>query len=314
MKPKVFVLLFVLAFLSSGLIEGLFVNVTRANFVVDLPYITINSDGSVEPETEYITRVSGTYFLTANLSQYAIRIQCSNIIFDGQGHCINGTVSSGGHGFGNSGVGLVGVTNVTVQNIEIMGFMGKDIMLSSCYGCTILKVKAADVELADSTSNVLFQNDFSVISPVSGITRLYLSFSNGNIFYANNISALFFNDSKNNTFYCNNFLSLALFIKNTRNYWDNGSTGNYWSNYPEKYPNVSEISKTGIGDTPYFIDADNVDNYPLMVPFKTLSPSSAPLSTLEPKLELSSIVFIVGISGLSLVGAVIGIFYYLKKR
>ncbi|MGD6932686.1 MAG: hypothetical protein ACQCN5_00580 [Candidatus Bathyarchaeia archaeon] len=31
-----------------------------------------------------------------------------------------------------------------------------------------------------------------------------------------------------------------------------------------KYPTASEIGKTGIGDTPYVIDENNVDHYPLI--------------------------------------------------
>jgi parallel beta-helix repeat protein len=46
--------------------------------------------------------------------------------------------------------------------------------------------------------------------------------------------------------------------------WDNGSVGNYWSDYSSKYPDVSEIGASGIGDTPYVIDDNNVDRYPLV--------------------------------------------------
>jgi parallel beta-helix repeat protein len=43
------------------------------------------------------------------------------------------------------------------------------------------------------------------------------------------------------------------------NVWDNGCEGNYWSDY-----NGTDSNGDGIGDTPYVIDANNVDNYPLM--------------------------------------------------
>jgi parallel beta-helix repeat protein len=79
--------------------------------------------------------------------------------------------------------------------------------------------------------------------------------------------------------------------------WDNGSVGNYWSDYLSKYPNATEIDNSGIGDTPYAIidsttysdDYANgtdipgtailgmaVDRFPVMVPF---SASIAPNST-----------------------------------
>ena len=46
--------------------------------------------------------------------------------------------------------------------------------------------------------------------------------------------------------------------------WDNGSIGNYWSDYMSKYPNALEIDHTGIGNTPYVIDSNNVDYHPLL--------------------------------------------------
>jgi RHS repeat-associated protein len=42
------------------------------------------------------------------------------------------------------------------------------------------------------------------------------------------------------------------------NAWDNGSQGNYWSNYIGQ-----DSNHDGIGDQPYQIDADNIDRYPI---------------------------------------------------
>jgi parallel beta-helix repeat protein len=46
--------------------------------------------------------------------------------------------------------------------------------------------------------------------------------------------------------------------------WDHEKIGNYWSDYQTKYPNASEISNSGVGNTPYTINALNVDHYPLI--------------------------------------------------
>ncbi|UCE36617.1 MAG: right-handed parallel beta-helix repeat-containing protein [Thermoplasmata archaeon] len=59
------------------------------------------------------------------------------------------------------------------------------------------------------------------------------------------------------------------------NQWDFGYPfgGNYWSNYAGndsyKGPDQNIPGSDGIGDTPYIIDSDSQDNYPLMEPYKS---------------------------------------------
>jgi nitrous oxidase accessory protein len=48
--------------------------------------------------------------------------------------------------------------------------------------------------------------------------------------------------------------------------WDNGTFGNYWNNYEERYPNATELDNSGIWNTPYLLDENNQDNYSLMEP------------------------------------------------
>jgi parallel beta-helix repeat protein len=50
------------------------------------------------------------------------------------------------------------------------------------------------------------------------------------------------------------------------NVWDNGTAGNYWSDYITRYPNASEIGSSEIGDTQFYINENNFDRYPLMEP------------------------------------------------
>jgi hypothetical protein len=73
------------------------------------------------------------------------------------------------------------------------------------------------------------------------------------------------------------------------NSWDNGSVGNYWADYLTKYPNATEIAGTGVGDTPYVLDANNVDHYPLTAPVDTVAPSVLALSPENKSYETSSI-------------------------
>ncbi len=70
-----------------------------------------------------------------------------------------------------------------------------------------------------------------------------------------NESVLFQNNLVNNVYQ----VSTVTHYKS--DYFDNGKEGNYWSNY-----NGSDADRDGIGDTPYTIDANRLDRYPLMTP------------------------------------------------
>jgi hypothetical protein len=50
---------------------------------------------------------------------------------------------------------------------------------------------------------------------------------------------------------------------------DNGIGGNYWSGY-----NGTDSDQDGIGDTPYIIDENNTDHYPLMGHFQNFNVST----------------------------------------
>lgn len=81
----------------------------------------------------------------------------------------------------------------------------------------------------------------------------------------------------NNTFYRNAFVNNSLNVKFYSDYhtggnsWDNGSVGNYWSNYIG-----TDADGDGVGDTPYVINSENRDNHPLASAFK------APTINVEP--------------------------------
>lgn len=83
-----------------------------------------------------------------------------------------------------------------------------------------------------------------------------------------------------NQVFLNNFLNniQSAFVEKTLSYltdgnvvngttavsWDNGTIGNYWSDYKTKYPNATEIGMSGIGNMKFMIDENNIDNYPLI--------------------------------------------------
>jgi hypothetical protein len=290
--PLAFAIIFLLLFLViAGVLS---VKVIKANLILYLPHITIKRDGSVEPETDFIVKTGSTYTLTANLLyNYAVRIQCSNIIFDGAGHTINGTVPSSEHFAGwlsdDNGLHIEGVTNVTVRNIEITGFNDFDVSLTNSTACNFFKMKADDgVTFENSSSNLITECNLDAFTEAVQ-PGVYLISSNSNKFYKNDIEDISLTNSNDNQFLENNFVIYAFLRIRGKNVWDNRSVGNYWNDYLTKYPNASEIGNTEIGDTPYVIDADNIDHYPLIAPVDNTAPAIVVLSPAPGTYNASSI-------------------------
>jgi parallel beta-helix repeat protein len=77
----------------------------------------------------------------------------------------------------------------------------------------------------------------------------------------NNVYGILVSICWNNPTYNNNFANNAVHIytDESSGIWDNGIEGNYWDNYTGVDNNGD-----GIGDTPYIIDENNQDNFPLM--------------------------------------------------
>jgi hypothetical protein len=132
MKRTKIVLGFLLV-LALGL--SLSVNLSEAEQLDGL--ITIQSDGSVVPQTEYIKQEGNVYYLTQNLSAHRLDIYCSNIVLDGQGYTING---SNYYVFGGKGITLENINNVTIRDVMVVGYFEPSISLSNCSNITILRV------------------------------------------------------------------------------------------------------------------------------------------------------------------------------
>jgi parallel beta-helix repeat protein len=98
----------------------------------------------------------------------------------------------------------------------------------------------------------------------------------GNNITANNDCGVWLFGCSDNFIYHNNFIdnTQQLYIGGSGyNFWDDGypSGGNYWSDHIGTDichgPYQNETGCDGIGDLPYVIDANNIDDYPLMKPY-----------------------------------------------
>jgi nitrous oxidase accessory protein NosD len=106
------------------------------------------------------------------------------------------------------------------------------------------------------------------------------------------------------------------FIGGAANVWADGREGNYWSDYASRYPNVSEVGITGVGDIPYFINENNLDRHPLMAPCEisiadlpSTSPSQEPESEQEP---FPTTFVMAPLASVAVIG--VALLVYFKKR
>jgi len=124
-----------------------------------------------------------------------------------------------------------------------------------------------------SSNNTIENNVISDIITGSTPTNIELEHSYNNLIVNNTLTgencnyAMILESSNKNVFFHNNIMNSArianvFLFESDGNYWDNGLEGNYWSDY-----NGTDSDGDGIGDTPYVIDANNIDNYPLMNPY-----------------------------------------------
>jgi parallel beta-helix repeat protein len=112
---------------------------------------------------------------------------------------------------------------------------------------TLLDNDIIGIDLGSSDNNRIINNHvFKTIQKITGGIGIRVYSSKGNIIYLNNII---------------NYKEDAKIIESYTNTWDNGRLGNYWSDY-----NGTDTNGDGIGDTPYTIDVNNQDRYPLMKP------------------------------------------------
>ena len=277
------VLLVTLAILVVGMLSFTF----RVQRVEASGTITIMADGSIDPPTAPIQRNGSIYTLTANITTSAdpgIAVERDDMTLDGAGSTLQGT------GIG-TGIRLQGRRNVTITNTKIKKFY-RGICLTESSSNSISENNITNNDYASiqlymsSNYNSIYGNNitnngdgillssFSKYNSICGNNIIANDFhgiwlsdsSNNNIFgndITNNADGLFLQSSSNNSIYHNNFVNntkqVYIHTSGYANFWDNGTEGNYWSDYTG-----IDRNGDGIGNTPYVIDENNQDNYPLI--------------------------------------------------
>lgn len=227
--------------------------VQRAAFVTASGMVYINSDGSVDPPTAPIsTSDKLTYFLTGNINEN-IRVLRANIVLEGAGFTIKG---NGAEDIDYNGIELR-VSNVTIRNVSVKNFFHGIYLYWSAgntlHGNNVTENIGESIFLECSSSNTISENNIT-----ANFIGIWLHWSHNNVIF-------------HNSFFGNTFIQAAN-DESYGNKWDDGfpSGGNYWSDYTGiDYfggPYQNETGSDGLGDTPYLVDSDNIDHYPLMNP------------------------------------------------
>lgn len=235
-------------------LSAIFFPSVKAQFVGD---IIINADGSITQATANVKQVGDIYFLIVNTNQ-SIIIEKSNLIFDGDNHTLSGKT-----------LYILDAFNVTVRNLTVE-YSYQGISINNSYGLTItndtIKATGASlpfsetwaISIENGNSSRIIQNNIIdnmvgiALAETFGNSIIANKISGSNIglsFYNSSANVIYYNDISNNSInFQDQSVGLYPYMAST-NIWDNGTVGNYWSDYN--------------GNGTYIIDSTNVDYHPL---------------------------------------------------
>lgn len=262
--------------------EGIFLG-GSSNNTVTKSQMTNNSFSGIHLENSSTNLIFGNNITGGGWGLYLLRASSGNVISQNEIHV------------GEEGIKLIEVSNNNsiTQNTIAGAYRGISLTNSSgniLSDNIIVTIDDAAVGLTHSSNNnIIIENRVSnstygiLIDPflhrtVYGDQSIYRCSGNrivGN-YLAYNIQGLHLNYSLTSFIFHNSFVEneqQILIGESFDNVWDDGypSGGNYWSDYIGNdtlfgvYQN--ETGYDWIGDSPYVIDQNNTDRYPLMHPF-----------------------------------------------
>jgi parallel beta-helix repeat protein len=233
--------------------------------------IVIQPDGSISPPTASIKR-NGDIYTFAESTYATIKIQKSNVILDEAGFTLHGPYNGT-----KSDVWVIGGgPNQQTQGPSEKFTIGIDLAQENIKGVTIKNLNIQNFSIGMymwTNNNTITKNAIS-----ENIVGILLSGSNTTItdnYIANNKQGLFFGFNDPSDIPTDIIISGNSFDHNIQQIngclcedypenepphaWDNGQIGNYWSDY-----NGTDANNDGLGDTPYIVDIQNQDRYPLI--------------------------------------------------
>ncbi|UCC58713.1 MAG: hypothetical protein JSW14_02000 [Candidatus Bathyarchaeum sp.] len=219
--------------------------------------IFVRADGSLEG-TNKIQRNGNVYTFIGDIKEsYGIIVETKNIVIDGKGHTLEGTPRILPIGSWDFGIELTNITSghVTIKDLKILNFNIGIYVGTANNTITGNTISGGNVGITIAESpNIIIGNHIE--NNLEGVFLGPLPHDHANV---------------HNIFYHNSFVNNTRHVYDCEctnpiwiqhlNVWDNGTSGNYWSDY-----DGIDVDKDGIGDTPYSVTEDDVDTCPLMEP------------------------------------------------
>ena len=267
------------------------ITIEKSYVIFDGAGYNINSSSSFAALTlQPSTPLYGEYILNVTLRNVGIMDGDRGILMRSANNSViaNNTISNVDTGISLDSYGtgnIVAGNNLTnINGNAIWVWSSNNTIVGNC----IMANSGSGIRFSDWSGNIVTGNHIENNS-------IGVACWAGNPIPAGLVNLIYYNNFINNTL---QFLNEAIFKDNSSellypalvNVWDNGTVGNYWSDY-----NGTDADDDGIGNTPYLVDnhyplegANDTDNYPLMNPIEIAVPSlPIPTSTPTPTPSLT---------------------------
>jgi len=248
----------------SDNLDGIMLAYTRNSHILNnnIDHIL---NGGIYLLSSWNNTLSGNHITGVNNGCIKLRDSDSNMISDNN-------VSHG-----NDGIMLYDSDNNVIFNNEasdqwsgIFAHIGDGIHLENSFNNLVLENSVVEnrygIRLRDLSGNNTVMNN-KIDSNHDGMVLIFTHDSTNDIYnntISNNDHGIHVYEALNNTIYSNEFLDNTEQVQSS-NYssWDFAGEGNHWSDYDEKSEGCVDVDANGICDSPYIIDINNQDNYPV---------------------------------------------------